>query len=153
MRPPRWKGLSLVPLATLVVLLLVAIETRAHDQAGSLGTAASATDYYRITCFDDGSGPPASLVIQVRDSSPGAAPRVSAQMQRGSALASTSDDLAADILASPEIVLDEGAGVYHVLVDKTGAGPKFYQLTYHCWTGPGGTGIHTGSSHSVRQDQ
>ncbi len=141
--------------AALVSVLgsLVAPEARAHSQSGSLGTAASATDYYEIACFDDGRGPAASLEVQIRDSSPGAAPFVSVQAHFGLTVRSVSDDLFADIVPSARIFLNEGAVSYHVLVDKSGAGGKFYELTYHCWTGPDGTGIHTGSNLVTRQSE
>jgi hypothetical protein len=132
---------------------LVAAEARAHSQSGSLGAAASATDYYEIACFDDGRGPATSLEVQIRDSSPGAAPFVSAQAHFGLTVRSVSDDLIADIVPSPRIFLNGGSVSYIVLVDKSGAGGKFYELTYHCWTGPDGTGLHTGSNLVTRQSE
>ncbi|MBK7949325.1 MAG: hypothetical protein IPK00_11420 [Deltaproteobacteria bacterium] len=125
----------------------------AHSQPGSLGTPASATDYYEIACFDDGHGQPGSLELQIRDASPGAAPFVSVQGHHGLTVRSVSDDLLADILPSPRIFLNGGAVSYFVLVDKSGAGGKFYDLTYHCWTGPDGTGVHTGTSLIIRQSE
>jgi hypothetical protein len=133
--------------------MAAASEASAHSQSGSLGTAASATDYYEVTCYNDGQGQPGSLVVQIRDASPGAAPSVHAQVHRGLSLKSVSDDLVGDIQPSVQIYLNEGAGVYAVLVDKSGAGAKFYDLTYHCWTGPNGTGVHTGSSLIPRQSE
>lgn len=156
-RDPRARALragrGLAFLAGVVAALLPAGRAPAHDQGGSLGTGASATDYYEISCFDDGAGAPGSLEIRIRDASPGSLPHVSAQVQRGLSLASVSDTLVADIVPSPSIHSNEGAGVYDVLVDKSGPGAKFYQLTYHCWTGPDGTGVHTGSALVTRQNQ
>jgi len=40
-----------------------------------------------------------------------------------------------------------------MLVNKTDAGSETYTLSYHCLTGPDGTGGHTGTSHTVRQNQ
>ncbi len=144
---------GLVVLAGLAAAFLPAGRALAHDQGGNLGAGASATDYYEISCFDDGAGAPGSLEVRIRDSSPGSAPQVSVQVQRGLSLASVSDEITPDIVPSPFIYSNEGAGVYHVLVDKSGAGAKFYQLTYHCWTGPDGTGVHTGSALVTRQSQ
>ena len=42
----------------------------AHTQDGSLGDPAAATDYYQVSCSDDGSGVPASLVAQVQNRGP-----------------------------------------------------------------------------------
>mgnify|MGYP000848396707 CR=1 FL=1 len=49
--------------------------------------------------------------------------------------------------------LQLGTVSYFVLVDKSGPGAKFYDLTYHCWTGPDGTGVHTGTSLIIRQSE
>lgn len=154
MDPPRVGG-PLLPVVFigLGIGMTIAPSARAHSQPGSLGVAASATDYYEITCFDNGSGAPGSLEIQIRDSSPGAAPFVSVQVHHGLSLRSVSDDLVADILPSAEIYSNEGAAIYFVLVDKSGSGGKFYDLTYHCWTGPDGTGVHTGSNLVPRQSE
>lgn len=145
------RRLVLVPIAGAAGLATSIAE--AHSQPGSLGVAASATDYYEVTCYDDGHGVPGSLEIQIRDASPGAAPFVSAQAHAGSIVRSVSDDVVADILPSPQAFVNGGAATYFVLVDKSGSGGKFYDLTYHCWTGPDGTGIHTGSFLVPRQSE
>lgn len=133
--------------------LAFANDARAHGQSGSLGTPAAATDYYEVTCFDNGAGPPGSLELAIRDAAPGAIPTVNLQGHRGLSLRSVSDGILPDILPSPSIFVNEGAGSYFVLVDKSGPGAKFYELTYHCWTGPNGTGIHTGSALVTRQSE
>jgi hypothetical protein len=46
-----------------------------------------------------------------------------------------------------------GGGGYDVLVDESAAGAEGYTLTFHCMTGPNGTGIQTGSDQSNLQDQ
>ena len=126
----------------------------AHTQAGSLGSGASATDYYQILCSDDGTGPPASLAIQVLDSAPAAAPLVSVQARNGRELASTTDPTDGDPSASPLVFVNVAAGVvYDVLVDKSGVGGENYVLTFHCLTGPNGTGLHTGTDLVTRQNQ
>lgn len=140
-----WLALSFAP--------SFANDARAHGQSGNLGTPASATDYYEVTCFDNGAGTPGSLELAIRDAAPGAIPTVNLQGHRGLSLRSVSDGIAPDILPSPSIFVNEGAGSYFVLVDKSGPGAKFYELTYHCWTGPNGTGIHTGSALVTRQSE
>ena len=52
------------------LVLRAAANARADTRAGALGDAASAADYYQITCSDDGSGAPASLSVQVQDDAP-----------------------------------------------------------------------------------
>lgn len=125
----------------------------AHTQNGTLGSVASATDHYEVTCYDDGSGSPQSLSVEIRDSSPGALPQVSAHVQRNETVASTSDDTAANGSPGPEIHINEGPGVYRVLVTKTGSGTKFYSVSFHCNVGLNGTGAHAGSVISVLQSQ
>jgi len=133
---------SLAPLASF-----------AHDQAGALGAAASATDYYRISCFDDGSGPPVSLTFQVRDPAPSDAPKVSVQVRVGDGLANSTDTNDGDALHGPLVALNGGSAVYEVLVDKSAAGADTYQIAYHCWTGPDGSGLHTGTDIVSVQNQ
>jgi hypothetical protein len=125
----------------------------AHTQSGALGDAAGATDYYQVTCSDDGSGAPASLSMQVLDTSPVAAPLVSVQTRKGLLLANSTDATDADAGLSPIVHVNGGAGVYDVLVDKSAAGAETYTLTFHCQTGPNGTGLHTGTEIVTRQRQ
>ena len=53
-------------LRTLASLAVAAVATTAlaHTQDGTLGDTAASTDYYQITCSDDGSGVPASMIVQ-----------------------------------------------------------------------------------------
>ena len=125
----------------------------AHTQTGALGTSAAATDYYQITCSDDGAGTPGSLALELRDEGPEAAPLVSVQVARGGELANATDPDDSDLDYSPLISVNGGPGVYAVLVDKSGPGSENYRLSFHCVTGPNGTGLHTGTSASVRQNQ
>jgi hypothetical protein len=78
---------------------------------------------------------------------------VSVQLQRDDALVSASDTTDADAIASPEIGLNGGAGVFRVLVTKTGSGAKTYSLSFHCTTGPDGAGSHAGTSITVLQNE
>jgi hypothetical protein len=120
----------------------------------ALGADASATDFFQIFCSNDGSGPPQSLALQVRDNAPVAAPLVSVQVQRGTQLVNSTDPSDGDSAASPPVAVNgDATAPFDVLVDKTGAGAEGYTLTFHCMTGPNGTGLHTGTSHLFRQDQ
>ncbi len=143
-------------LRSIVLLIggLLAGPAAAHTQSGSLGSGAAATDYYQVFCSDDGTGPPASLSIQVLDSAPAAAPLVSVQVRNGLELATATDPTDADTAASPLIHVNTSVGfVYDVLVDKSGAGAESYTLTIHCTTGANGTGLHTGTDIVTRQSQ
>ena len=138
----------------LVIGGLLAGPAAAHTQAGSLLSGAAATDYYQVICSDDGTGPPASLSIQVLDSAPAAAPLVSVQVRNGLELATSTDPTDGDVSASPLIHVNTSVGfVYDVLVDKSGAGAENYVLSFHCTTGANGTGLHTGTDIVTRQSQ
>ena len=91
--------------------------------------------------------------MSIEDAAPVAAPLVSVQVQRGLTVVSVTDRTDGDLVASTEVALDGGGGVYDVLVDKTGAGSETYTLVFHCYTGLGGTGLHTGTSIATRQNQ
>ena len=137
----------------LLVGVLCAAGAVAHTQNGSLGATASSTDFYQITCLDDGSGTPVSLGVEIEDAAPAAPPLVSVQIQRGLLIVSVTDRTDGDGQPSTEVFLNGGPGVYDVLIDKTAAGAENYTLDFHCFTGPDGTGIHTGTSIVTRQNQ
>jgi hypothetical protein len=155
---PSVEEVPLLPLAGWLALaaLLAALapvrSASAHGLSGALGADPAATDSIEIVCFDNGSGAPQSLVVQVRDNAP-AAPQVSVQAHRGGQLVNSTDTTAADSAYSPAVAANGGSGAYDVLVDKTGAGAKSFSLNFHCYTGPGGTGTHTGTSSTILQDQ
>ena len=149
---PAWRASRSV-LACTWLSAFLASGVVAHTQTGALGTSASATDYYQITCSDDGAGPPASLALEVRDEGPQGDPLVSVQITRGDALANTTDPDDTDLDYGPLITVNGGAGVYRVLVNKSGSGTENYRLSFHCVTGLDGGGQHTGTSVSTRQNQ
>jgi hypothetical protein len=142
--------------ATAVCALLACLagSATAHEQTGSLGADAAATDYYEVTCSDDGSGPPASLIVQVTDTGANGDPLVSVQAHKGSQFANTTDPADDDdTTPSPLVFVNGTAGVYEVLVDKSDAGAETYRLSFHCQTGANGGGVHTGTSIAIRQNQ
>lgn len=155
---PSVEKVPLLPLAGWLVLAallaaLAPVRASAHSLNGTLGADAAATDVIETVCFDNGSGAPQSLVVQVRDNAPGAAPQLSVQAQRGGQLVNSTDTTNADAVYSPAVAVNGGSGAYDVLVDKTGAGAKSYSVNYHCYTGPDGTGVHAGTNATVVQDQ
>jgi hypothetical protein len=130
----------------LAAALLLAGPAAAITQPGSLASAAEDVDFYRVTCSNDGSGAPASLVTQVLDASPVAAPLVSVQSQKGSLATNATDPVDGDGSASPAAFVNGGAGSYDVFVDKSAAGAESYQLSVQCMTGANGTGVATGTA-------
>jgi hypothetical protein len=112
---------------------------------------AQATDMADVICGDDGHGPTAYLLAQVRDDSPPAPGLlVNLQVIKGNQAANTTDQVSGDAQYSDPIVLQGGDGVYRILVNKTGPGPRAFSLIWHCVTA---NGDHTGTEIQVRQVQ
>ena len=130
----------------------IATGALAHTQDGTLGDPAAATDYYQVTCSDDGSGVPASMMAQVQHRGPAAVP-VSVVVHRGTAATATVDAGAGDASASPLVAVNGSDGVYSVFVTKAGGGAINYTLSFHCMTGQNGGGLHTGTTIVFRQNQ
>lgn len=123
----------------------------AHTKRGALGKPIDAADTYQITCSDDGNGPPARLLVAVRDLAPVKPPLVNVRLQVGSETRESADKKDGDKFYSSVIGLDGGAGPYTVIVnklnkpgkaDKTRKYPEIYQIEYHCMTR---SGVHTGT--------
>jgi hypothetical protein len=134
-------------LSCISLLALAAPATGfAVERGGLLADAASAVDYYQVTCSNDGSGVPQSLAVQVRDRAPVSAPLVSVQAQKGFAATNTTDPMDGDSNPSPVAAVNGGAGAYDVFVDKSAAGPDGYSLTAECKTGLDGAGGTTGTA-------
>jgi hypothetical protein len=134
--------------ASLLAALALTAPAAALTQGGSLASDASDTDFYQVTCSNDGSGAPASLVSQVLDAAPVAAPLVSVQTQKASpgVATNTTDAVDGDAGASPSVALNGGAETYDVFVDKSAAGAESYTLTLQCMTGIDGAGVPTGTA-------
>jgi hypothetical protein len=130
----------------LAGVLLLAGAASALTQPGSLGNPAAEVDFYQVTCSNDGSGAPASLLAQVLDAAPVAAPLLSVQMQKGLLASNTTDAVDGDGSASPAAFVNGGAGSYDVFVDKSAAGIESYQLSVQCMTGANGGGVATGTA-------
>lgn len=141
-------------LVTVSFLLLVAPSSPllAHTQDGSLGNGAAATDFYQVTCSDDGSGVPASMMFQVQNRGPAPSP-ISVLAFRGNSATSSTDTIAGDTDVSPLVWVNGGDGVYNVFVIHAADGGDNYTLTYHCMTGPNGGGLHTGTTIVFKQNQ
>jgi hypothetical protein len=151
MRTGRRSG---VPGLALLVALAPAGAASALTQPGSLGGPAAEVDYYQVTCPDDASGDPVSLVTQVLDAGAVAAPVLSVQTQKASAppdldgprlATNTTDAVDGDASASPAAWVNGGPGTYDVFVSKSAAGADGYVLTVQCMKGQngGGTAVET----------
>ncbi|MDY6983708.1 MAG: hypothetical protein SV422_11520 [Pseudomonadota bacterium] len=115
------------------------------------GNTATFTGLARVTCFDDGSGPAAMLTARIRDNSPAVAGLlVNLQLVRGGAAISISDAISGDENYSDYVALPGGNGEYIMMVNKTAAGARSFDLEWHCVTGGS---VHTGTDVTVQQFQ
>jgi len=136
--------------ASFLIALGYGGATLAHSKAGALGSEASATDVYRVTCSNDGSGAPHHLMTQVRDNSPVKPPLVSVVTTKGGSSTTSTDPVDGNSAYSPEKELNKGSGVYIVNIKKSKAGAENYTLQYHCETA---SDVHTGTSIIQTQNQ
>jgi hypothetical protein len=124
----------------------------AHDVfLQPIGATLSATDYFQVTCSDDGNGPAGRIDVSVKDDTAGTS-ILSLQVQKGLLAKNTTDATGADAVYSPVVSVAGGNGVYNILVDKTTAAARVYDISYHCMTGATG-GVHTGTVISQKQNQ
>jgi len=113
------------------------------------GNKASFTALARLTCFDDGTGNAAYLVARVRDNSPPVAGlMVNMQLLKGTRAISITDPTSGDAEYSPYVMLSGGNGVYTLLLNKTAAGVRAFDLEWHCMTADN---LHTGTDIIVDQ--
>lgn len=122
----------------------------AHDWLNEpIGATLSATDYFQVTCSNDGNGNAARLDISVNDDTAGAS-ILSLQVHKGLLAKNTTDVTGANGVYSPVVSVAGGNGVYNVIVDKTTAAARQYDISYHCMTS---TNVHTGSAIARKQNQ
>jgi hypothetical protein len=136
------------PVRSIAVTLLImgqASIASAHSLSGSLGNAAGATDYYQVTCSNDGNGAPSYLITSVKSTVTAPTPHLSVQARVNLSASNATDPTNGDGGSSPSGKLTAGPGLYDVLVFKNGAGPQNYVLVYHCLTDKG---VHTGTTDS-----
>lgn len=119
----------------------------AHDQTGSLGVAASATDVYEVDCA---SAP--KLFFEIKSGLSSSSP-VSAQVINETVARSTTDSRGGDTGFSPalEVVKPGNSAIYTVVVNKSGAGAANYAIEFHCENNDGSHAAVT--EIALKQDQ
>jgi hypothetical protein len=152
---------KLIQLLTVLLGVIGTVElVSAHETAGAIGrksTKAGGIDKYNITCFDNNSGAPDHLFVQVFDTPrPRNPARISVQAFVSATGAVSAISLAPNDKAFPSnsIKLVGGAGLYEVDVTKSRSkkkGVEIYAITYHCQTA---NSVHTGTTEAeLIQDQ
>jgi outer membrane receptor protein involved in Fe transport len=151
------KNCKMIMSATLLVAAGYAGLAAAHALSGTLGRAASAaaaTDVYKVTCSNNGSGAPAKLFLQVKDLPLVLAPVIGIQATKSTVASTQSVDTKdGDAVYSKGVFLSAGAGVYSLKVNKfasTVKGAETYTAQFHCLTA---AGVHTGTTWVMTQNQ
>lgn len=127
-----------------------------HEYVSFIGSSPSAVAVLSTTCFDDGNGPPASLLVNVRGNMK-TNYLITASVQTGSISGTTTDRVSGDRRPSPLIEVKGGASTYTITISKTKKKPRdplsrlkgkdTFLLTYHCWST---TNQHTGTTEIYR---
>ncbi|MFZ4700329.1 MAG: hypothetical protein ACOYMG_09775, partial [Candidatus Methylumidiphilus sp.] len=140
--------------AAVLVAAAYAGQSLAHSAGATIdaaGNNASATDLAEVFCYNDGSGEPDQLFVQIRDnSSPVAGLLLSAQIYKDNQMTNTTDTVSGDSGYSNSAVVKGGFGGYNISVSKTKAGARDFDITYHCLTSGD---VHTGTDITVFQAQ
>jgi hypothetical protein len=130
-----------------------AMPAAAHSVRATMdaaGTSPSFTGLARVTCLNQGERP-AMLVARVRDTSPPVAGLlVNLQLVKGSAAVSITDRVSGDDGYSDYIALPGGPGEYIMMVNKTAAGERSFDLEWHCMSSDN---VHTETDTQILQFQ
>lgn len=149
----KFKRLSKLTLPFYLMLAFSAVgKVYAHGGGAVMdeaGTKASFTALARITCFDDGAGPAQFLVARIRDNSSALQGMlVSLQLLKGTRATSVTDLISGDADYSAFATLSGGNGTYQLIINKSKAGARSFDLEWHCLTA---TNAHTGTDIIVDQ--
>lgn len=127
-----------------------ALAHTAHAVLDAAGTRATFTGLVRVTCLN-GSPAPAMLVARIRDNSDAIhGLMVNLQLVKGASALSISDEISGDAGYSNYISLPGGPGEYIMMVDKTAAGARDFDIEWHCIAADGS---HTETDTTVQQFQ
>lgn len=135
------KKIVLKKILTTTALLLTGVYANslfAHSVGGpidSAGNNPSATHFGYINCYDNGVGPTNHLFVQIKDLSPPVPGLLlNVQISKGQKMTNVTDAVSGDDQPSPGAILAGGNGVYNISINKTAAGVRNFDLTYHCQT-------------------
>jgi len=149
------QSLKTVSSSFFIAICLLAYAAVSHaDTAGATldpgNNIRSFTGMARVNCFDDGNGPADRLVARIRDDSqPEPGLLVNLQIFKGDEANSITDTVSGDADFSPFITVQNGPGVYWIMVNKTNVGARRFVIEYHCIATDGVT--HTGTGIFVTQ--
>ncbi|CAB1275102.1 hypothetical protein [Candidatus Nitrosacidococcus tergens] len=137
----------------IVILFTLGVTTQviAHDQTGTLGEDAAASDYFLVQCSSDQGGATGKLELSIYDgTTTQGGGKISAVGVFNETVATASDPNRLDDQPGAKAAVIGSNGAYNVFVHKLKNGVKNYKLTYHCKSAEGG---HTGTALQTIQDQ
>lgn len=124
----------------------------AHGGSATLdyeGTSRIFTGLARVTCTSTDNEPTDHLLARIKDkSAPVPGLLVNLQIYKGQRAVSITDTVSGDAEYSPFVSLKGGNGVYYIMVNKTDAGERSFDLEWHCTAA---SGSHTETEIGVLQ--
>jgi hypothetical protein len=117
----------------IIVLIFVGVAkiSLAHTLTGSLGTAASATDWFYVVCPDSAT---VRMEVSIADLSPPDGSILVATVSKTGALTTTDNPEGG--IQSPSVALANGIGLYNFFIrhTKATATANAYSVSYYCET-------------------
>jgi hypothetical protein len=137
-------------IATLAIGAPPVFAHTARSVLDAAGNRATFTGLARVTCLA-GSPNPTMLVARIRDNSDSIhGLMVNLQLLKGNTALNISDEISGDAAYSSYIALTGGPGEYVMMINKTAAGVRDFDIEWHCIAGDG---AHTETDTAVLQFQ
>ena len=150
-------------LLTGLFMITLSPVTMAHTYGGLIGSTPASKAVMQTTCYDDGNGPPAALIVGV-ESATKAKYLLKLTATTGSFSGTTNDPINGDRKSGPLVSVSDGGAdgsvsttTYTITIEKTKKSTKSpdstlngkdaFNLTYHCWST---TSQHTGTTDIYR---
>jgi hypothetical protein len=142
------KAMKTVLFVAALAACTPAFSHTARSVLDSAGDRATFTGLARVTCLN-GNPAPTMLVARVRDNSDSIhGLMVNLQLLKGSSALNISDEISGDAGYSSYIALPGGPGEYVMMVNKTAAGKRDFDVEWHCIAADGS---HTETDTTVLQ--
>ena len=111
-----------------------ALATSSTVSSQAIGAASNATDLYQVTCASLNATLTSRLDVYLKDNTAGTS-ILSLQVLKGLMAKSVTDPKGGDAVVTPVTSLLGGNGIYTIIVDKTIAGARTFDVTASCMTG------------------
>ena len=146
-----------------LLMMTVSPLTMAHTYSSFIGSTPTSKAVLQTTCYDDGNGPPAALIVGLQSvSKPKYLLKLTATT--GSFSGTTNDPINGDRASGPLATVSDGGddgsvstATFTITIEKTKKKPNaadstlngkdVFSLTFHCWST---TNQHTGTTDIYR---